>query len=119
MPRKLKKKELLGTRLANNYGGWMYCTSCNKNIGYLCYVTYDKFNLEYECNCGNKGRALLEFEDSKEGTNSEEELMTIKNRECCPKDQSPLVTMLSKNVKNYEYEITCKACEKIYRKKGE
>ena len=49
MPRVLKTKELINTRLATNYGGWMYCNQCNENIGYLCYSTYDKLKLKYCC----------------------------------------------------------------------
>ena len=80
MGRVLKNKELINTRLATNYGGWMYCTKCNKNIGYLCYVTYDKLKLNYTCNCGSKGSALIDFEDTKEGIECNNELITIKNR---------------------------------------
>lgn len=115
MGRIIKNKELINTRLATEYGGWMYCTNCNKNIGYLCYVTYDKLNLNYVCNCGNKGSVIIDFDDSKEGTLCNDELITIKNRFCCPDDQSPLITMLSKNIKEYNLEITCKACGKIYK----
>ena len=28
MPRVLKNKELVNTRLATNYGGWTYCDKC-------------------------------------------------------------------------------------------
>lgn len=116
MGRVLKNKELINTRLATNYGGWMYCTKCNKNIGYLCYVTYDKLKLNYTCNCGSKGSALIDFEDTKEGIECNNELITIKNRFCCPEDKEPLITMLSKNLNNYELEITCKSCAKTYKK---
>ena len=67
MARVLKSKELINTRLATNYGGWMYCNKCNENIGYLCYSTYDRLELKYKCNCGSQGSALLDFEDSKIG----------------------------------------------------
>lgn len=116
MVRVLKKKELINTRLATNYGGWMYCDMCSENIGYLCYSTYDKLELQYTCNCGSKGRALLEFEDSKIGRECMEELVCIKNRLCCPKDQDPLITILEKKLTNYEMKITCKSCENIYIK---
>lgn len=119
MGRQVKNKDLVNTRLATNYGGWMYCTNCNKNIGYLCYATYDRVNLSYTCNCGSTGSAFIDFEDSQTGVKSNEDLIVKKNRFCCPEDESPLITMLSKNVKEFEFEITCKACEKIYKKKGE
>lgn len=44
MSRNTKIKELSHTRLANQYGGWIYCESCGENIGYLCYTTYDNFS---------------------------------------------------------------------------
>lgn len=118
MARVLKKKELVNTRLATNYGGWMYCDKCGENIGYLCYSTYDKLELNYVCNCGSKGSALLYFEDSKLGKNSDEELVIIKNRYCCPKDNEPLITLLDKKLASYEMEITCKNCDSVYKKKS-
>lgn len=119
MARVLKNKDLINTRLAANYGGWMYCTECNENIGYLCYATYDKIKLDYECKCGSIGSALLDFEDSTNGIDSKDDLVIIKNRFCCPKDLSPLITILSKKVKRYSFEITCKACGKTYIKTEE
>ena len=116
MTRLLKTKELVNTRLATNYGGWMYCEKCNENIGYLCYSTYDRLELEYKCNCGNHGSALLDFEDSNIGNNCNDELLIIKNRFCCPKDNEPLITILDKKLSSYEMNITCKSCESIYKK---
>ena len=116
MARVLKNKQLINTRLIANYGGWMYCDKCNENIGYLCYSTYDRLELKYECNCGSQGMALLDFEDSKVGKNNNEELIMIKNRFCCPKDNEPLITILEKKVTHYEMNITCKSCENIYNK---
>ena len=116
MSRVVKNKELVNTRLATNYGGWMYCDKCNENIGYLCYSTYDRLELKYKCNCGSQGSALLDFEDSKIGKNCNEELDIIKNRFCCPKDKEPLITILDKKVSSYNLKITCKSCENIYKK---
>ena len=116
MARVLKNKELVNTRLATNYGGWMYCDKCNENIGYLCYSTYDRLELKYKCNCGSQGGAFLDFEDSKTGKSCVDELVNIKNRLCCPKDSEPLITILDKKVANYEMKITCKSCENIYKK---
>ncbi len=116
MSRILKNKELVNTRLATNYGGWMYCDKCNENLGYLCYSTYDKLELKYKCNCGSQGSALLDFEDSKKGSDCSDELITIKNRFCCPKDKEPLITILDKKVASYEISITCKSCGRIYKK---
>lgn len=117
MARVLKTKELDKLRLATNYGGWMYCEACNENIGYLCYSTYDKLDLEFQCKCGSRGRALIEFSDSKEGSNASNELVVIKNRFCCPDDHEPLMTILDKKLASYRFAITCKACGKIYEKK--
>ncbi len=116
MARNLKSKELVNTRLATNYGGWMYCDKCNENIGYLCYSTYDRLALNYKCNCGSQGSAYLEFDDSSLGKNCTEELVIVKNRFCCPKDNEPLITILDKKVAHYELEIICKSCESIYKK---
>ncbi len=117
MARVLKNKQLVHTKLATNYGGWMYCTNCNENIGYLCYSTYDYINLNYQCNCGSIGSATLEFVDSKEGTDCGDALIIIKNRLCCPKDQEPLITLLEPKLKQYEMEIVCKSCNHTYQKK--
>ena len=116
MARSLKNKELINTRLAANYGGWMYCDQCNENIGYLCYSSYDHLELHYQCNCGSKGSADITFEDSKTGSECDDELITIKNRFCCPKDQEPLIMILDKKVMSYEMKITCKDCGSIYKR---
>lgn len=115
MGRILKTKELKNTRLATTYGGWMYCTECNENIGYLCYVTYDYLKFQYECGCGSKGAVFINFEDTKTGDLSKNEFVTIKNRLCCPSDESPLITVYSKKLKTYHLEIMCKDCGSIYK----
>ncbi|MDE5983849.1 MAG: hypothetical protein K2H13_01165 [Eubacterium sp.] len=116
MARVLKNKELVNTRLAANYGGWMYCTECGENIGYLCYQTYDSLDFNYECKCGSCGSAVIDFDDSKSGTECEKELITIKNRLCCPDDNEPLITLLDKKLAHYDLKITCKSCGNSYRK---
>lgn len=116
MARTVKNKELVNTKLATNYGGWMYCDNCNENIGYLCYSTYDKIELNYTCNCGSKGSLLIDFQDSTTGQTCDNELIIIKNRLCCPKDQKPLITILEKKLANYELKITCQSCTNIYTK---
>lgn len=114
MARVIKTKELNNTKLATNYGGWMYCTGCNTNIGYLCYVTYDKLDFNYTCHCGSKGSAFIEFEDSKEGKPCGDDMITVKNRLCCPKDESPMITVLKDKLESYDFEITCKECGMTY-----
>lgn len=116
MARKVKNKKLVDTRLATNYGGWMYCDKCGENIGYLCYATYDELDLKYQCDCGSCGSAEINFEDSESGRECDDELITIKNRLCCPKDNDPLITILDKKVAKYDLKITCKACGNIYKK---
>lgn len=115
MARTVKNKKLINTRLATNYGGWMYCEKCNENIGYLCYSTYDNLELNYTCGCGSQGSVILGFEDSEVGQECDDELITLKNRFCCPKDNEPLITILYKKVSNYEMKITCKSCSKTYK----
>ncbi|MCI9016817.1 MAG: hypothetical protein HFJ53_06615 [Clostridia bacterium] len=116
MARILKNKELVNTRLATNYGGWMYCDKCNENIGYLCYSTYDRLELKYKCNCGSQGNIIIDFEDSKIGKECNDELIILKNRFCCSKDSEPLITILDKKVNSYEMKITCKSCNQIYKR---
>lgn len=58
----------------------------------------------------------MDFEDSKIGEISNDELVVVKNRLCCPKDSEPLITILEKKVASYEMKITCKSCETIYQK---
>lgn len=116
MARVLKNKELENTKLAANYGGWMYCTECGENIGYLCYATYDRLELKYKCNCGSIGSACIDFEDSEPGTECDNDLITIKNRFCCPDDNEPLITLLDKKLAGYDLKITCKSCSRIYKK---
>lgn len=117
MARIIREKELIHTRLAANYGGWTYCTECGENIGYLCYATYDKVDFQYECSCGSQGRVMINFEDSMEGSPCEDGLILVKNRLCCPKDQSPLITVLTKKLNGYSLAITCKACGSIFQSK--
>lgn len=109
-------KELNETRLASGYGGWIYCEKCNKTIGYLCYVTYDNFALDYKCKCGGSGSMRISFSESKKNREAVpgQELITIKNRLCCSKDNSPLFTLLKKNLESYRYEISCVKCGTNY-----
>ena len=113
MPRKPIKKDLVNTRLLKDYASWIYCTGCEKTVAYLCYVTYDSFSFDYECSCGGKGRVQIEFEHEPM-KRTDKELVTIKNRLCCPDDKSPLVTFVDKNLKRYSYSIGCQACRTCY-----
>ena len=108
-------KHLRNTRLANEYGGWMYCTSCNKTIAYLCYVTYDRFKFQFTCKCGESGNADIAFVNTQGAISSDKLPVAIKNRLCCPEDNSPLVTFVEKNLDKYSYEIVCKPCQHLYK----
>ncbi|MCI8467367.1 MAG: hypothetical protein HFI08_04185 [Bacilli bacterium] len=116
MAREIKTKELKNAKLATNYGGWMYCTGCNTNIGYLCYVTYDKINFSFTCKCQTKGKVLIDFEDSLDGTKTSDELILKKNRWCCKKEEEPLITIMDQKLEDYQLEITCKTCHQKYFK---
>lgn len=114
MARTPKRKELHSTKLANNYGGWIYCESCGQSIGYLCYVTYDHFRFDYKCKCGAAGSMRIDFDEVQTSVPSDNKPVLIKNRLSCPKDQSPLLTILEKKLDSYTYEIECTACKTKY-----
>ncbi len=102
------KKEIKNGRLLKNPGSWMYCDKCNKTVGYICYTTFQNFKFDFECKCGNKGLFRLSYETDKAINKSDKELKLIKNRLCCPNDNSPLFTIVEKNIKHVKYSITCK-----------
>ncbi len=110
MSRVPQTKALINTRLANKYGGWMYCGHCGETIGYLCYVTYDSFTLTYTCSCGASGSVQISFSDETLARECEKPLLLIKNRRCCPDDQSPLFSLNEKRVSRYQYTIVCNKC---------
>lgn len=115
MARKPSLKELINTRIASGYGGWIYCDRCGENIGYLCYVTYDNFRFSYKCKCGGRGHMHIAFGDIEKNTKaSDDKLILTKNRLCCPGDQSPLLTILDKKLACYQYEIDCVSCNTKY-----
>ena len=98
---------MINSRLLKEYASWIYCTNCNKTVAYLCYVTYDQFSFRYNCNCGY---VHIEFEHDDEIIISDNSLCLTKNRLCCPNDNSPLFTIVEKNLKNYKYDILCREC---------
>lgn len=108
-------KEITNSRLLKEYASWIYCSACNETIAYLCYVTYDKFEFLYTCKCGNKGKIYIEFDNIESRSESNELLVKIKNRLCCPKDKSPLVTFLDDKMINYNSKILCKCCSVEYK----
>lgn len=116
MPRVPVNKELSNTRLANDYGGWMYCEGCNQTIGYLCYITYDYFKFDYECKCGGRGSVCLSFLNGNPSVENLNQLVKIKNRWCCPSDQTPLLSIVEKNLNHYKCEVVCKSCNSKFMK---
>lgn len=113
MARTPKSKKLKNSRLLKEYASWAYCTSCNKTVAYLCYVTYDLFDFEYTCGCGNCGEVHIEFEHDTPKTSSCA-LSLVKNRLCCPDDASPLVTVVDKNLAAYKFRILCNTCGTLF-----
>ena len=109
MARKPKIKQLSDARLLKEYASWIYCTGCETTVAYLCYVTYDLFELNFTCNCGNCGRVFIEFEHETPGQ-SDQHLSVVKNRLCCPKDNSPLLTIVKKSLKDYSFRVICNNC---------
>ena len=115
MARKPIKKELLNTRLLKEYASWVYCEKCNSTVAYLCYVTYNSFNFKYKCNCQNEGSVHIEFESNNAKIKkSDKPLIEIKNRLCCPADNSPLFSIVSKNLQGYTASVICNMCNTEY-----
>ena len=106
-------KETENSRLLKAYASWIYCTQCEKTVAYLCYVTYDTFDFDYDCMCGGHGHVHIAFEHEPI-ERCDEPLVTIKNRLCCPIDESPLVTVVEKNLRAYRLGISCHACHHDY-----
>ena len=118
MPRKPIKKELQNTRLLKEYASWAYCGSCGSTVAYLCYVTYDRFEFEYKCKCQDTGHIYIEFENGGNVAESRESLLIVKNRLCCRKDQSPLLSLVTKNLLEYKLSVVCNQCNTQYRMEG-
>ena len=114
MARVPTKKHLVNSRLLKEYASWVYCGGCNKTVAYLCYVTYDSFEFDYTCNCGSKGQVQIAFGGVGGAKLSDEPLLMLKNRLCCPADQSPLVTFVEKNLESFRCSIVCKGCTTQY-----
>ena len=115
MSRKPIEKELTNTRLLKEYASWIYCDKCNSTVAYLCYVTYDEFAFEYKCKCQNVGHVHIKFENDNNVKKSSEPLVEIKNRLCCRIDNSPLVTVVAKNLQEYKLSVACNKCDTQYQ----
>lgn len=108
--RKLSKAHLL-----KEYASWIYCDGCGKTVGYLCYVTYSYFKYEFFCKCGSKGLVELTLGNEQDSTEGDSLLFLRKNRYCCPKDDSPLFSIVDKNLIGYNLEVVCKSCRNHFR----
>ena len=116
MARKTKEKNLINSRLLKEYASWIYCEACNNTVAYLCYVTYDLFDFEYTCKCGSRGHVFIEFEHDIPAK-SKQPLYLAKNRLCCPKDESPLLAVVEKNIDEARFRIVCNTCNTEYDSK--
>ena len=116
MARKLATKKVEGCYLLKEYASWIYCEKCKETIAYLCYITYDNFNFQFQCNCGNSGSIIMNFEETNDYKESKEQLQTTKNRLCCPQDNEPLITIQEKKLKHYDFDIACVKCKNSYHK---
>ena len=114
MGRVVKTKKLKNARMLKEYASWIYCTSCEKTVAYLCYVTYDTFEFKFTCNCGCNGSVHIGFEELKKETPSSKDLEQINNRLCCPEDKFALVTFVEKSLNSYDCKISCLRCGKEY-----
>lgn len=110
-------KILTNSRLLKNYGSWLYCTSCNKTVAYLCYTTYKSINFKYACKCGSAGGIAL-FEDGCECRNDqniEKKMILKENRFCCSNDESPIFSVVARQISSYEYIVTCLECNETFK----
>jgi len=113
-------KILTNSRLLKTYGSWLYCTSCNKTVAYFCYTTYRSINYKYNCKCGNIGEITL-VEDGYEyqkDQNFEKKMILKENRFCCINDESPIFSVVTKQISSYEYIVTCLQCNEIFKGNG-
>lgn len=103
-------KEIENGRILKNNGSWMYCNNCNKTVGYLVYSTYQDFEFNFNCKCGSQGSFKLGHQTGVLVKPSPDKLKMIKNRLCCPNDDSPLFTIIDKNIEKVKYSVICKKC---------
>lgn len=109
------QKTLVNARLLKDYASWVYCTGCNQTVAYLCYTTYDRFDFDFTCRCGSHGSVHIAFTVA-DAPDSDAPLVSVKNRLCCPDDQSPLVTFVEKSLVDYRAAILCKPCGQAYHR---
>jgi hypothetical protein len=87
----------------------MYCDKCSSTIEYLCYSTYGYFKFSFVCNCGEDGS--IEIGNKECMSNIAADMLLLKKgRLRCPYDQSPLFSIVEKNLRAYNYKAVCKEC---------
>ena len=102
-----------------SYASWLYCDHCNKTIAYLCYVTYRYFRISFTCACGCTGFAENRYEGAVITREQTGKLACGNSkRYCCVKDDSPLFSLVTKNLVAYKVEVVCKACGSRYGVEG-
>ncbi len=111
--RTLIEREIENGRMLKNNGSWMYCDKCNNTVGYLCYSTYHNFELKTKCTCGTANVFKLVYTEVKSELYSQE-LKLIKNRYCCNHDDSPLFSLVHKNIEEFKCKITCNECDRTF-----
>ncbi len=64
MARVVKNKELMNTRLATNYGGWMYCDVCGRILAICAMRRMMRSIFGLSVSVERKARVRINFEDS-------------------------------------------------------
>lgn len=113
--KRVKEKDLIKSKLLKEYASWIYCGECNNTVGYLCYTTYTLFKYEFECKCGNKGVVKISLEESNDTYESYVPLKLVKHRFRCPNDDSPLFSVVDRNVNYYRYSLICRECNSFFK----
>jgi hypothetical protein len=117
MPGRNIERKTSNSRLLKNYGSWLYCTGCQKTVAYICYSTYQKIELSFQCACGSNG--ILELKEAgvepQESIESHQKLILQNNRYCCPADASPLFSVVAKQVVTVAYDVSCLKCQRQYK----
>jgi len=106
-----------GTKMLKKKGSWIYCEECNNTVAYLCYTHYDYFKYHYKCNCGNHGSIEIGQKNHIQYTDDDAQLEIKRNRMRCPNDDSPLFSIIDKNIERFEYEVVCKRCGSFYKER--
>lgn len=113
--KKVITKSLVNAHLLKDYASWIYCDCCNKTVGYLCYVTYGFFKIDFVCKCGSKGSVELRIDSDIGIETNDISLYQRKGRYCCPMDDLPLFSIVDKNLEGYSIEVMCKKCKNNYK----